>query len=471
METKGTPMHPFEHLRTVVPGAARWSSPALGFAPCLLSLGLLSPAHGQDCGQTSVGITPLSDLVGQTYQGFPGGLYPGGANTLPESHLVGGLGQAAAVVPRNAAGLPAPQGRVAFLSIGMSNTRAHFAAFVQRTQADSLRDPRVAVVNAAQGGVPAEDMADPADPYWGFVDQVLAGQGLTPEQVQVVWLLQANRAPTAAFPGHAQTLSGQLQAIARIARAHFPNLRLAFLGSRFYAGYATSGLNPEPWAYEQSFANRWLIERQLAGDPALNFDPDLGAVQAPWIGWGPYTWADGLVPRSDGLVWECADLAADGTHPSSQGAGKVADMMLDFVHTHPLAASWYLAAPPPAPFGSAKQTSLGILPAIGWSGTPSLQVDDFRLTLAGGVPGSFALAFFGPQVTLAPFHNATRYVGTPLSRLPVRVLDGSGATFYDLPVTADMVGGTLFYQFFLRDGGQADGTGAASSNALRVRFH
>ena len=200
-------MHPIRSTRATLPRAAGWVSAALG---CLLCL--LPSAAGQNCGQTSVGITPLSDLVGQTYQGFPGGLYPGGVNTLPESHLVGGLGQAAAVVPRDAAGLPDPQGRVAFLSIGMSNTRAHFAAFVPKAQMDPLRDPRVWVINAAQGGVPAEDMDDPADPYWAFVDQVLAGQGLTPEQVQVVWLLQANRSPQAAFPGHAQTLSAQLQA-------------------------------------------------------------------------------------------------------------------------------------------------------------------------------------------------------------------------------------------------------------------
>ncbi|MEE8468236.1 MAG: hypothetical protein V3T22_07260, partial [Planctomycetota bacterium] len=130
-------MHPIGLMRAMLPGAARWSRVALGSALCLLS-----PASGQNCGQTSVGITPLSDLVGQTYQGFSGGLYPGGANTLPEPHLVGGLGQAAAVVPRDAAGLPDSQGRVAFLSIVMSNTRAHFAAFVQRTQMDPLRDPR-----------------------------------------------------------------------------------------------------------------------------------------------------------------------------------------------------------------------------------------------------------------------------------------------------------------------------------------
>src|SRR5260370_27027406 len=51
----------------------------------------------------------------------------------------------------------------------------------------------------------------------------------------------------------------------------------------------------------------------------------------------PYTtlfrsWANGLLPRSDGLVWTCQDLQADGTHPSVPvGRVKVATQLLNFL--------------------------------------------------------------------------------------------------------------------------------------------
>lgn len=117
---------------------------------------------------------------------------------------------------------------------------------------------------------------------------------------------------------------------------------LVYLSSRIYAGYATSLLNPEPYSYQSGFSIKWLIENQIDGAADLNFDPARGTVEAPWLAWGPYLWADGLTPRSDGLIWECADLRdTDGTHPSASGCRKVADMLLTFFKSEKTAAPWF----------------------------------------------------------------------------------------------------------------------------------
>ena len=67
-------------------------------------------------------------------------------------------------------------------------------------------------------------------------------------------------------------------------------------------------------------------------------------MKAPLLLWGPYLWADGTTPRKgDGLVWERADLAADGTHPSPSGRRKVAEMLLEYFQTDPVARTRFVA--------------------------------------------------------------------------------------------------------------------------------
>src|SRR5829696_6695868 len=108
---------------------------------------LAGSSHAQNCAQTSVGLTPLPVLGAGDYQGFQGGLYPGGANDRPLAHKVTGLAQATAVVPRDAAGAPDPNGKIVFLSVGMSNCTQEFSRFVQLANADPSKHPRVVLVD------------------------------------------------------------------------------------------------------------------------------------------------------------------------------------------------------------------------------------------------------------------------------------------------------------------------------------
>jgi hypothetical protein len=76
----------------------------------------------------------------------------------------------------------------------------------------------------------------------------------------------------------------------------------------------------------------------------LNFDPSKGPVLAPWMAWGPYYWANGMLPSSDGLVWTCQDLQNDGTHPSDPvGRIKVSIQLLNFLKTDDTSSIWFLA--------------------------------------------------------------------------------------------------------------------------------
>ena len=325
--------------------------PAVG---CLLAVVLLLPGLGAsasapgriapqvevapgspsaDCTRTSVGLTPMLDAGSLMYRGFEASLYPGGRSTPPPDYHLLGAQRAANVRPLNTQGQPDPNGRIVLLSIGMSNTTQEYSRFKQIADADPDKNPRVTIVDGAQGGQDAETIRNPNAPFWTNIDQRLASAGASANQVQAAWLKEAIAGENRLFPNDAKRLYDDLGAIVEIMQSRYPNLELVYLASRTYAGYASTALNPEPHAYHSGFAVRWLIEDKITGN---------GRALDPWLAWGPYLWADGLTPRSDGLIWQCADFASDGTHPSTSGRQKVADLLLNFFKTEQTAQVWFV---------------------------------------------------------------------------------------------------------------------------------
>jgi hypothetical protein len=73
------------------------------------------------------------------------------------------------------------------------------------------------------------------------------------------------------FPKHAEQLKDDMAEILRILKQRYPNLRLAYVSSRSYGGYASITLNPEPYAYESALAVRWLIQDQVKGRQSLTY--------------------------------------------------------------------------------------------------------------------------------------------------------------------------------------------------------
>jgi hypothetical protein len=309
--------------------------------------------------------TPLIDMGDDTYLGFAGGLYPNGANTLPAEHRYAGLVRAANIQPRLTNGQPDPAGKYIFMSIGMSNTAQEFCGMLSNgvncsdhsLMGQAADDPAVnheslMMINGAKGGLDASTWDSPNELAYDVIrDQILTPLDLSEAQVQIIWLKVAN-AGAGQFPSlpdsdaDAYTLLGRMGNIVRALKIRYPNLQQVFVASRIYAGYATSTLNPEPYAYESGFSAKWLIEaqiNQMAGAPA---DPTAGDLNydtvAAWVNWGPYLWADGLNPRSDGLIWELSDFSADGTHPSQQGEEKVADFLLDYFKNSAFTSCWFL---------------------------------------------------------------------------------------------------------------------------------
>jgi hypothetical protein len=255
-----------------------------------------------------------------------------------------------------------PNGRIVLLSIGMSNTTQEFCAqggimcdawtFAGQAATDpAVNHTTLVIANGAAGGQVAENWDDSTESnYQRIRDQILAPLGVSEAQVQIAWVKVARRQPTVSLPSanaDAYVLEQLMGGIARALKARYPNLRQIFMSSRIYAGFATSTLNPEPYAYESGFAVKWLIEaqiRQQDGGPADARTGDLSLAVAPWLAWGPYLWAgDASQSRADGFFWSRPEFQSDGTHPAQEGERKVGAMLLQFFKSSPFTTCWFLA--------------------------------------------------------------------------------------------------------------------------------
>ncbi len=327
---------------------------------------------------------PLMDMTAtQNYFGLLGGLYENISNTVPSDHNAAGLAKLAEIQPLDTEGNASVSGKIALISIGMSNNSQEFCmgtstnsgqacipeSFMGQAATNSaVNHTNLVIVNGAKGSQTAPSWDQSTDVNYDRIRDVeLPYYGLTEKQVQVIWLkvVNAGVGGTASLPdpnASAYVLKNDLGKILRAIKVRYPNVKQVFVSSRTYGGYATNNLQPEPHAYETSYSFKWIIQAQIdqmrnngqmvdvrAGD--LNYLT--GA--APWVSWGPYLWADGLNPRSDGLIWESDDFKTaqnDGVRLTAIGVQKVGNMLLNFflgsTYT-PWFKSDYAPSPSPTP--------------------------------------------------------------------------------------------------------------------------
>jgi hypothetical protein len=305
---------------------------------------------------------PLTDLLTHTYYGNSGGLYPGGNNQAPVDHDTAARTRRNAIKPLDVNGDESPFGKYVLISIGMSNATQEWCSKTSGPPCASwtfmgmaARDPSVnhytlVIVNGAVEGQDVAAWTSPTSPNFDRIKAArLAPLGLSENQVQAAWVKLYDPKPSASLPADsadAKTLLTNLGLVLRALRVRYPYLRIVFLSSRSYGGYATTDLNPEPYAYESGFSVKWAIESQINEMRGLPWNPRAGTLDyvkksAPLLVWGPYLWAE-PTPRSDGLSWQRSDFEEDGTHPSQIGESKVGGILLEFFKNSPYARCWFM---------------------------------------------------------------------------------------------------------------------------------
>ena len=310
--------------------------------------------YGQlQCDNDTSYLRSLIDLKTGLYLGYQGGLYPDGSNTMPYSHYADGMNISRQVFPLNADGaVDLVDGKVGFICLGASTAGNAFNHFKTVCEEDPAVNPCLKFANCAVGAKGLEVMIDTIEDAWYWDDEVMPDldyAGITRHQVEIIWVMVTSRIDTILiWPYQPQEVANKYEILMQVLLKKFPNLKQVYLSGFNYGGYADPtkefyDMIMEPSSYWNNWSVKFLIERQIEDDPGLDYKaPDR---VAPWLGWGPHIWADGLrANTTDHLRWVCeVDYKPDGGgyHMSNTGKDKMGKLIYDYFINSPIAADWF----------------------------------------------------------------------------------------------------------------------------------
>jgi hypothetical protein len=182
-------------------------------------------------------LKPLCDMAAEErYEGEDGGLYGKGSNEPPEALKKSADAALAQIKPLDAEGKPSDSGKIVLVSISMSNATQEFSFFKQIADKDPRKSDKLTIVDCAQGGQTMAAWAPPEGRPWPEAMNRIERAGVTPQQVQVAWVKLANAGPSGSKEDHLKLLEADTVKVLNNLKQRFPNLRIAYLASRIYAG-------------------------------------------------------------------------------------------------------------------------------------------------------------------------------------------------------------------------------------------
>jgi hypothetical protein len=134
-----------------------------------------------------------------------------------------------------------------------------------------------------------------------------------------------------------------------------------------------------------------------------------------------------------------------------------------------LPAGFSFDAPRIVGYCTPKTTSQGTVPLIGFTGSPSVTTDDFRITLSNALPNKTAQYFYGPATSNFPIYGGTLCVGGSVIRGPMSATNAQSAASVPFAVTGLLVGQKRYIQWWFRD--PLDPFGRGFSAGLEVEFY
>lgn len=286
-------------------------------------------------------LVPLNDLGPGTFNGYVGGLYPGGLNSPTGTYAVDLLKVCRGITPLDTFGNPSAQGgKILFVSLGWSTCGNNMRALEAKTVNNPLTNPKLLFVtlNSGRGLARLNDVMNPNDPYWDIVSSQIKTANTSYRQVQIIYLETEDSTKIKSFPGRPLQVKNELESCFRVFKQKFPNVKLVYLLARTTTFGIQHIFNTEPCPYDFGWACKWAIEDQINGVAGTAYKGPNKV--SPLITWGFYQWADSLPRTTDGFYWRASE-SSDGLHANSVGQDTLSTRFQHFLLTDRFAKNWY----------------------------------------------------------------------------------------------------------------------------------
>lgn len=306
-------------------------------------------AQAPNCGALTPGLIPLTDLGPGFFEGYQGGLFPGGANAEnpASSHFKKGRSFAKNLQPLDSLGnINYDRGVILMGGFGPSIPGHLMDELVPivRDTTDDIYKTNICfdAINMSAGGKGLDyAIGSDSTKYWNNMKNKITGKGYNILQMQVGWIYFNDKWDTAAeitFPDEPMQVADDLTTYLQLLKIYFPNIKIVFVSGRHYGGFCDTLMEQyaaisEPSSYYNNFAVKWLIERQITGDPDLRY---FGInTKVPFITWGNYFWTNGASPRiTDGRNYPCEKFSVtDGYHLTDSTNVEDANYMMNYFYT------------------------------------------------------------------------------------------------------------------------------------------
>lgn len=219
---------------------------------------------------------------------------------------------------------------VVYLSLGASSPKKEFTMLQSMYPTFSDKNNKLKLVNGCVGGKSWEDISIGWDSYINTALTNLSAQGLTANDVSVIWFKSdalsnnINTLTQEEYLAYAQSYA--IDCINKIAQ-EFPNCKIIYLSGRHWG--KDGSVHAEPRAYYNQLVTKQLVQKRIEGAVSIS----------PLIVWAHpfYTGSPdelGISANSFNHTWQLSDMS-DDVHPTQDAQIRIVNYIHDWFIDEP----------------------------------------------------------------------------------------------------------------------------------------